>query len=213
VNIEEKRKLRTAIMRWVFEVTGGSQRELAHPSEFTVPDGWTGEQPSEDDIGDAVKWLEGERLLKAHWSLGGLPSVQLTHPGIREMEQALAAPEKQTEHFVPLVNITTIHGDVIGSQLQQGSPGASQTGTFQINQRDNAEAFITAARKVLDESADLSPGVRVQVEGDLTVMTGELAKPSPRWGILAEFGKAVRDSLIGAGGAAAAGVLLGLPWP
>lgn len=213
MDIHDKRKLRTAVMNWVFERTGGRPRDLAETRDFKVPVGWTGSLPDERDIADAIQYLEGEYLLKAYWTLGGLPSVGLTHEGIREMEKAIAAPTQQTEHLTPLVNITTIHGSVIGSQLQQGSPGASQTGHSEINQRELAEAFINTARKVLEESADLSRDVRAQAEADLVAMSGELGKQSPRWPILQSFGTTVRDALVQAGGAAAGGVLLGLPWP
>ncbi|AVT40286.1 hypothetical protein [Plantactinospora sp. BB1] len=102
------------------------------------------EPPTGADITDVVNYLEGERLIKAHRNLHGPSSARLIHADRREIEQALAEPTERieqalaepterTEHFVPLVNITNIHGSVIGSQLQQGSPGASQTGHFEIN--------------------------------------------------------------------------------
>ena len=212
MDINTKRKLRTAFMNWLFETTGGRRKELGDPSKFRVPDGWTGELPDKRDIEDTVRYLEGEYLVEAHWAFGGLPSVELTHEGIREMEQALSAPTQQTEHFVPLVNITNIHGSVIGSQIQQGSPGATQTGHIEVNQRDNAEAFITAARKILG-SDSLDVNTRAQAEADLTIMSRELESATPRWSILQTFGTSVRDALVKAAGTAAAAGLVSLPWP
>ncbi|MFC0006698.1 hypothetical protein [Micromonospora siamensis] len=212
MDINTKRKLRTAFMNWLFATTGGSQLQLGEASEFRVPHGWAGERPSESDIEDVIRFLEGEYLVQAHWSMGELPSVQLTHEGIREMEQLLSEPTERTEHFVPLVNITNIHGSVIGSQIQQGSPGATQTGHIEVNQRDNAEAFITAARKILGND-NLDSGTRAQTEADLAVMSRELESPTPRWPILQMFGTSVRDSLVKAAGTAAAAGILTIPWP
>lgn len=212
MDINTKRKLRTTFMNWLFDSTGGSEWELREASDFRVPDGWPGDAPTERDLEDVVRYLEGEYLIKAHWAYGGSASVQLTHAGIREMEQAHSEPTQRTEHFVPLVNITNIHGPVIGSQIQQGSPGATQTGHIEVNQRDNAEAFITAARKILG-SDSLNPGTRAQAEADLSVMSRELESATPRWSILQMFGTSVRDSLATAAGAAAAAGLLALPWP
>jgi len=213
MDIESKRKLRTAFMRWLFEGTGGSQDTHLRPSEFRVPEGWVGDTPTNRDIWDAVRYLEGERLIKAQWAMGGAPIlVRLTHEGIREMEQALSEPDRQTEHFVPLVNVTNIHGPVIGSQIQQGSPGATQTGHIEVNQRDHAAAFIAAARKVL-ASESLDADTRRQAEEDLEVMSRELERPRPRWQILRTFGTAVRDTLAKAAGAAAAAALMEIPWP
>jgi len=58
--------------------------------------------------------------------------VSRTHEGIREMEEVLDAPKRRPTTSGPMVNITTIHGSLIGSQIQQGSLGASQSGTFSI---------------------------------------------------------------------------------
>jgi hypothetical protein len=212
MDITAKRALRTAFMTWLFNESGGSELGLAQASHFGVPLGWEGDLPGQADVADVVKYLEGEYLLRAHWTMGGLPSVQLTHAGIREVEEALASPSQQTEHFVPLVNITNIHGSVIGSQLQQGSPGASQAGTFEINQREGAEAFVAAAQKILDNE-EIDPKVRGQVNADLSVMSNELASPSPRWPILQTFGTSVRDYLLKAVGAAAGAGLIEVLWP
>jgi hypothetical protein len=212
VDLTAERALRTAFMKWLFDVTGGSTNRLAEAEDFSVPEGWTGELPSEYDIADAVRYLEGEYLIKAHWDMGVLPSVSLRHEGIREMEEALAAPKRQTEHFVPLVNITTIQGSVIGSQIQQGSPGARQTGTFNIDQLENVEAFLAAARKILANET-LTPEIKARAEGDLVAMDRELASGEPRWPILRAFGTSVRDYLVEAAGVAAAAGLLQIIWP
>lgn len=228
MDLATKKQLRTAFVKWVYDQAGGGQRELAEPQEFTVPGGWTGEKPTDDDVADAIEWLEGQRLVKAHWTFGGLPSVQLTHAGIREIEraglpsvqltnagireieQAIDRPGQPTEHFVPLVNITNIHGSVYGSQLQQGSPGASQTGTFTVDQRSNSEAFIAEARKLLDH---VDSDVRVRAEADLDVMERELKGGNPRGTVLAAIGQSVRDYLTAAAGAATSAALAALPWP
>ncbi|MEU5935861.1 hypothetical protein [Micromonospora sp. NPDC047187] len=212
MDINAKRKLRTAFMNWLFETTGGSEWDDQDASEFRVPDGWTGEPPTEQDVEDAVRYLEGEHLVKAHWTFDGPMAIQLTHAGIREMEQLLSEPNERTEHFVPLVNITNIHGSVIGSQIQQGSPGATQTGHIEVNQRDNVEAFITAARKVLG-SDSLDADARARAEADLAIMSRELESATPRWPILHAFGTSVRDALATAAGTAAAAGVLSLPWP
>lgn len=212
MDIDSKRKLRTAFMTWLFETTDGSQQRRGIVSQFRVPDGWVGARPTKAEITDVVNYLKGEGLINPQASLAGPASAQLTHEGIREMEQALAEPTERTEHFVPLVNITNIHGSVIGSQLQQGSPGASQTGHFEINQRENAEAFIAAARKLLaHETVDAE--TRSEAEADLAVMSRELEKPTPRWQVLKTIGGTVRDSLAKAAGTAAAAELLQIPWP
>lgn len=110
----------------------------------------------------------------------------LTHRGIREMEKkAIEEPKKRTEHFVPLINIMHV-GTIVGSQISQGSPGAHQSGTFNVNQRESAESFVAAVRKILDEN-EVDPTVKRRTERDLTMMNDELAEAEPGGGFFAPW--------------------------
>ncbi|GIF70036.1 hypothetical protein Ais01nite_80710 [Asanoa ishikariensis] len=210
MDLEGKRQLRTILAKWIYDKTGGNEYHLAETDEFKVPDGWSGPIPSEDDVAAAIKWLEGEHLVRPHWTMDGLPSVQITHYGVTEMEEAISDPKTRTEHFVPLVNITNIHGSVYGSQIQQGSPGATQTGTFTFDQRNDVEAFIAAARQLLD---NVSADVRTRTGADLDAMDRELKDGNPRAGILQALGREVRAALIAAAGSTAVQTLSAIQWP
>ena len=52
--------------------------------------------------------------------------MQITHAGIKEMEQSRQDPHEPTQHFPPAVSVMNFHGPVIGSPIQSGSPGAHQ---------------------------------------------------------------------------------------
>src|SRR4051812_26854334 len=126
MNQQHRKALRLRVMRAIYDAASGS--------EYNFVDGWQllGELGVEDqDMADACKYLEGEYLIKIHHTLGGRLTphhVQITHYGIKEIEQSLEDPESSTEHFPPLVSVEQhFHGDVIGSSIATGSSNVHQT--------------------------------------------------------------------------------------
>lgn len=208
VTLERKRELRTAFMHWLYDQTGGSETEIVDADGF-------GEtySASASEIVDVVKYLEGEYLVNPLWTIGGLPAVSLTHSGVREIEDAITRPSQPTEHFLPMINITNILGNVTGSQIQQGSPSAAQTGTFMLTDDHRAQLlrFVTTAREVVP-SLQLAPAAESEVTEDLTTLEREARRPQPRLTVLREVGRSVRAVVENAaGGVAASGVLSQFP--
>jgi DNA-directed RNA polymerase sigma subunit (sigma70/sigma32) len=104
---------------------------------------------SSNEVDEVEEYLEAEGLVETP-SLGGGDSI--THPGVLEVEAAMTAPERPTEHFAPATTVV-IHGDVIGSQVQAGSNRSSQyVGTASFGeQRAAIDEFIEAFRRAIDE--------------------------------------------------------------
>jgi DNA-binding MarR family transcriptional regulator len=93
---------------------------------------------NDGEIDTVTNYLEGEGLLE-YSSMGG--GVSITHYGIKEVEQALSAPQAPTEHFPPMVNITTI-GTMQNSSLQQGTIASSQVITTTVQQSEDFEKLL-----------------------------------------------------------------------
>jgi hypothetical protein len=125
--------------------------------------------------------------------------------------RAMMLPDQPTEHFVPVVNITTVHGNVVGSQIQQGSPGAKQSGTITVNQYNQVREFIEAARQAVG-TPEFDPDDREKVVADLTFMEKELERPEPRWDRLKALALAVQSVVIGGLGDALGVAITSLPW-
>lgn len=207
-----KRVLRTKFMNWLYEATDGSELASTKPEAFLNETATADDPDAVRALADAIKFLEGEYLIEATWTMGELPfDVSLTHAGVVEIEEAMARPDRPTEHFVPIINVTTVQGSIIGSQIQQGSPGASQSGTITVNQRERFQAFIHAARQAA-EVPELDSDDRVKVTADLDFMEKELAKTEPRWERLKVVGTAVQTILLGGLGDALGGGIASLPW-
>lgn len=201
--------MRTRFMEWLYETSDGNEVATVEEKAFVDETG-----VGERELENAIRYLEGEGLLRAHWSLGGiLPGgVSITHLGVREIEEALTRPAHPTEHFVPMMNITTVHGNVVGSQIQQGSPGASQEGALDVSGLQEIQDIVRATREALP-NLDLSNEERFDLEKDLDMVEREISRARPRQGLIREILTSVRTVVEAAAGNVAAQGILALPWP
>ncbi len=81
------------------------------------------------------QYLLHEGLLKAV-AIGGIASI--AHYGLKEVERKLKCSSEPTDHFS--INVLSIAGDVVSSQIQQGSPGGQQMLT--LDQRSSIEEIL-----------------------------------------------------------------------
>jgi hypothetical protein len=191
--ISARKAFRTRLMNWIFDEADGSQSMLISFEDF----------PPTVGIG-------GEGLFVVHRSLEGVRSVQLSHEGIVEIEQARTRPEQPTEHFVPIINITHVN-TMIASQIQQGSPGATQSGEFSVGERDKIHTFIQNARDAA-QHPDLEPEDRFKVTAELDFMVKELSRPEPRATRSEAAGMLVRAVILGGLGGSLGDGITALPW-
>ncbi len=152
----------------------GQELGLDKPTTFTVTD-----------------YLSDEGLLK-YTALGGL--IGITHAGIKEVEKATAHPDKETEHFLP-INVIQI-GTMTNSQIQQGSPGATQVVTINESEKKKLEKIIQSLKEQINE-LELNPQERDDLEVDISTMETQMRSSSPKKSIIIEALKAI---LAGAAG-------------
>jgi hypothetical protein len=133
--------------------------------------------------------------------------IQITHWGIKEMEESAQAPHEPTEHFPPAVSIVTVHGSVIGSAIQSGSPGAQQEVSI-------GDLDLGAVGKFLQEfdarAAELNlPSPQAEeLAADIATVRVQVDSPKPKKNIIRESLRSVRAILeITSGSAAAVGLL------
>lgn len=211
-SLERKRQLRTQFMQWLYDQADGDESAFVAESEFVAV-----AELSRDELASMLRYLQGEGLVRddGGW-LGTLPGgVRIAHRGVVEVELGLSRPDQPTEHFVPAVhvtNVTTVHGDVVGSQLQQGSPGAIQQGEFTTDARRQVAEFSRAVREALPDLG-LDERTRDRTSRDLDALDAELDEPQPRKGFLRELTRSVRAVAEEATGGVAAAGLLSLPTP
>src|SRR5919197_800960 len=112
-SLDEMRAQRFAFLKALYDESEGSTRAL-------VPMDVISEQLGFDRQHSAklADYLADEDLLR--YAAAG-PMLEITHWGVKEVEEALSAPEEPTEHFPPIVvaqNYLQV-GTMSHSQVQQ----------------------------------------------------------------------------------------------
>jgi hypothetical protein len=197
-SIDERRAVRLRVMNAIYEASGASEHTLVSGAQLMEDLGL-----SDEDLADACKYLEGEHLIKPRggmWEHLTPFRLNITHWGIKEMEQSHQAPGEPTQHFPPL-SVVYVNGNVIGSAIQSGSPGAHQEVTF-------GDLDLSAVSKFLSEydarSADLgipSPQAE-ELAADMDTVRSQLKSPRPKKSVITESLRSARSILeIAAGGA------------
>lgn len=127
-DIEKQRANRLLVMKAIYDASDGSEGNPVSGPALLENLGL-----SDQELGDACRYLEGEHLIrgtKTLWSHLTPYIINITHRGIKEMEESLQAPSKPTAHFPPAISIVNVQGNLIGSSIQSGSPGARQRMTM-----------------------------------------------------------------------------------
>jgi hypothetical protein len=196
---DEIRAQRFAFLRAVYDETEGSTDRLLNMNEVGAELGF------DEQLTDKITtYLVNEHLLE--WAgLGGF--IELTHWGLKEVEEVLSAPTEPTEHFPSLVvaqnyiNVASMHD----SQIQQGTEGSVQTQVpVNIDQlRDLVEQISNEA-----EALDLADDDRRELEASIGTANAQLDSSRPNHSILRESLSSAQRILEGAAGS---GVAIALP--
>jgi hypothetical protein len=194
--VQKRRAERLLVMQAIFAASGGSEYMSVSGQDLLdtlgLPDRL---------LGDACQYLEGEFLIEGTRTMWGhlTPfAVNITHQGIKEMEQSLQAPARPTEHFPPAISIIHVEGSLIGSPIQSGSPGARQEVTVDINLGD--------VRDFIGQLESALPGLNLPAEesqelaAEVATIRAQVESPKPKKNIIRESLGSVRAILVGAGG-------------
>jgi hypothetical protein len=179
-SLQEKKEQRLLFMHRLYEVSDGSTLHDVNSAEVGKELGW-----SDQVTQNVVEYLADEGLLE-FFSGGDL--ITITHTGVVEVETALDAPDRGTEHFPPAANVIVI-GQMYGSQVQQGSITSQQHGSFNEPNRDQLRAVAELLRTILPDLG-LDEDDRQEAEAELSTAKIQLGSNRPKWDIIkASFGR------------------------
>ena len=205
-DIDKRQANRLLVMKAIYEASGGSEQNSVSGQDLLNDLGL-----SDEELGDACKYLQGEHLITTTRTMWGHLTpyiINITHWGIKEMEQSLQAPTKPTEHFPPAISIIHIEGNNIGSPIQSGSPGASQEVTLEIN--------LGEVRDFLRKLEEAAPNLELpdaegrELTAEIATLRAQVDSPKPKRQIVRESLRSIRTILEGAAGNLSATGLLGI---
>ncbi|MCG3142526.1 MAG: hypothetical protein HDKAJFGB_03995 [Anaerolineae bacterium] len=152
-----------------------------------------------DDLISTLQYLEGEGLIE--FSVG-VDSFTITHLGVLEVEEALTNPQQPTEHFLPVSEVRNeiiIYGNVVGSQLNQQSPGSSQSIASQFHESQEIENLLIQLERSLD-ALNLKETEDLEARSEIATLRAQIQSPRPKRSIVSEGLASLRSILEGAAG-------------
>lgn len=198
--LTKKKSDRFRFLNRLYEMTDGNTSNIV--SMWDVGDT---AQLSRNEAENVVNYLVGEHLLE-HRTLGG--GIAITHHGIVEVERALSTPESPTHYFPPVVNIVNVQS-MIGSQIQQGTHGSTQSQVATQNDIEAIRALISKFGACVHE-LPISEQEKTDAQAELRTVEAQLASSKPKLPILRESLKTLRNLAEGVASNAIAASLLPL---
>ena len=194
--VEEIKKKRFRFLSACYEESGADPYKVL--PTYTI----AGDRSFEHNLADKiVRYLEQEELVEVS---GRGHRICITHKGIREVEQALSKPDAPTEYFPAGCSIYA--RNIIHSQIQQASPGATQ-----LELGEGKGQKLKELVESLKESVD-KLGLQQEQQTDLLAqirtMDAQMSSSSPIPSIISESLRTTRRILEeAAGGALAVGFI------
>lgn len=170
--LEVKKANRALFMSRLYDITDGHTLTAVDHDVLVA-----GMQLSEDQEQELVDYLLREALIEI-LGMGSPIPVTITHRGVVEVEQSMEQPELATEHFPPAATVLTIHGNVVGSNIAQASPHASQTLTYTAEQRQELTEALEQVRALLDVGLPSLDHEQI-LRSDVQTIEAQLTSPRP----------------------------------
>jgi hypothetical protein len=138
-DIAKRQADRLRVLRAVWDATDGTTSEVAR----TAPTIQMQLGLSDKELEAACDYLAGEELIRPTAKISEPPgyiAVQLTHRGVREMEESISAPDKPTNHLPSATSVVAIiNSTLISSPIQSASPEGHQTTSTNDMRTDPSE--------------------------------------------------------------------------
>lgn len=195
--LEIKKANRFKFLNALYEFTNGDTNAVVNLRSIGEICGLS---PNEAE--SAMLYLHNEHLAE-HRTIGG--GVGITHHGVVQVEQALAAPSRPTQYFPAVVNINV--GTMVNSQIQQGTSESHQHQSIKQNDIQSLHEFLTELSTALP-SLKLKSADSCEVDADIATLNAQAASPKPKRPIITESLKSLRRVLEEAAGHAVSSDLL-----
>jgi len=147
------------------------------------------------DIDKIVNYLRNEGLIESRRKIG---DYNISHRGVREIEDALSKPEQATNYFPPAIHIINV-GQMVDSQIQQASPGAIMVGSINEEQSERLIEILQNLNNVIEHLNLESPQV-LELQAEIQTIKAQTTSPMPKRGIINEGLGSIRRILENASG-------------
>ena len=199
--VEEMKEKRFQFLHRLYELAGGDESDLF--SMFKI-----GEELGFDkDLAVKIEqYLYGERLINHRLECGTRDrEIGISHQGIRAVEEALNKPDRPTYYFPP-ANFIYI-GEIRNSQIQQGSPEATQVATFNETGYGELKEVIESLKESIDQLG-IAQQQKSELQADIQTIEAQMSSPKPKTAIITACLGSIKRILEGVADSALASDLL-----
>ncbi|MRG97660.1 hypothetical protein GF068_37915 [Polyangium spumosum] len=179
---------RHALLRAVYEMANGEPGSYSYEGLYKCSESIG---LSREETDSAFEWLVDRDLL-ARFATG---YFELTRYGADEIEDSLRHPEKETEHFAPIVNMNIYGGNV----------GAIHTGRGNIDrvaQQVNAAAtsdVLALFDKLRAGLQDLPPEKREEAKEIVDAFQEQATSAKPKMALIRSYANTLNEYLLAYG--------------
>jgi len=152
------------------------------------------------------QYLRGEGFINSTFVFGTPDkSIRILHKGVRAVWGDLPNSDRSTDH-PSSQNITSI-GQVINSQIQIGSPEATQVATFNENKYEELKEVIQSLKESIDQLG-IDQQQKSKLQADIRTIEAQMSSSKPKAAIITERLGSIKRVLEGVAGSALASGLL-----
>lgn len=187
MDIQKKKEDRFKFLHTLYKMSGGGTGRMINGEEVGEKLGF-----DRNYSADIYYYLNDEGLTKP---MGAGIRLTLTHKGLVEVEEALSEPDKNTEHFPPVINIINID-KMNGGAIQQGTNNS----TITITDNDT----ISHINKYVETLNDFvtnyinNEELNKELKADIETIKQQLQSPKPKNSIIKATLLSTKDVLVGA---------------
>jgi hypothetical protein len=198
VDFKEIKKNRFDFLRTLYDETGGDIWKT-----YFIVDIGRKLDFDPDEAEKIAQYLQDEGLIEI---MSKDRDIRILHAGIKEVEEAMEHPDKPTDHFPEnVIHIETM----LGSQIVQASPGATQLNILTADDRRTIEEDLALLKEHLDE-LKLPPEQESDLRAETETIEAQMKSSKPKREVVAGAYASIKGILQSAAGGIAAHTALQL---
>lgn len=178
-SLEKKREGRLRFMVELYEIVDGFDAQAVETAQVATRLGLEISNPDDRlEVKKRVRYLQGEGLINVSEAIRDTESINLTHKGVREVEDAMSKRDEPTEHFPAF---SSVYANIVdnSSKQQGGSEDAQALTTITENNRLEVVRIIQSLKTWTSQLA-LDDDQRSEVEADIQTVETQLGSPRPK---------------------------------
>lgn len=178
-SLEKKREGRLRFMVGLYETVDGFDAQAVETAQVAAKLGLEVSNPDDRlEIMKRVRYLQGEGLINVSEAIDDTESINITHKGVREVEDAMSKRDEPTEHFPAF---SSVYANIMGnsSKQQADSEDVQALATITENNRLEVVRIIQSLQTWTGQLA-FDEDQRSEVETDIQTIETQLGSPRPK---------------------------------